>query len=177
MLHKHMQFLGMLLMIFVFTQCQQAQQTSETPPNPTELAEALNIKIDCDMPLPPGCKDFHEKNDSLKVKPACAKAFISYWQCFADALNKQLDGPYQDIVKYGFQIPKGELEDIIKDDKDGLIWAMMTIIPDGEGNLRPDLFFQGERKGGPNEKAIADGDDDDDDFFDFTRPCPTNCPN
>ncbi len=174
MSNKHMQFLGLLLMIFVFIRCQPAPQTAETPPNPAELAEKLAIEVNCDMPLPPGCKNFHESTDKLKVKPICAKAFIDYWQCFAQALNEQLEEPYVDLLKYGFQIPKGELEQIIKDDEDGQIWAMLTVIPDGEGNLRPDLFFQGKKKQGA--KAAAAGNDDDDDFFDFTKPCPTNCP-
>ncbi len=173
MFNTHIRFLGMLLMILIFTQCQQAEQTSETPPNPTEIAQALNITINCDMPLPPECKSFHEESDTLKVKPVCARAFISYWQCFADALNQQLDSPYKDLVKYGFQIPKGELEDIIKEDRDGLIWAMLTVIPDEKGTLSPDLFFQAERKQQTVEKASGN---DDDDFYDFTRPCPTNCP-
>ena len=82
-----MQFLGMLLLILFFVQCQQAPQASETPPSPAELAEALDITINCDMPLPPGCKDFHEDNDKLKVKPACAKAFIDYWQCFCPGIE------------------------------------------------------------------------------------------
>ncbi|MBX2875933.1 MAG: hypothetical protein KTR30_27680 [Saprospiraceae bacterium] len=174
MLNRHMQFLGMLLTILVFTQCQQASQTSETPPTPTEVAKALNITVDCDMTLPAGCKDYHEKKDSLKVKPDCAKAFISYWQCFADALNRQLESPYADLLKYGFQIPKGELEQIIKDDQAGQIWAMLTVVPDEQGILKPDLFFQGKPKESSQEKSA--GDDDDDDFFDFTKPCPTNCP-
>lgn len=174
MFYKHMRFLGMLLMIFVFTQCQQASQSAETPPSPTELAEALEIVVDCDMKLPPGCKNFHEQGDTLKVKPVCAKFFIDYWQCFAKALNDQLQTPYSGLLKHGFQIPKGELEQIIKDDEDGQIWAMLTIIPDGDGNLRPDLFFQGKKKGGPKDGAVNNGDDDD--FFDFTKPCPTNCP-
>lgn len=173
MSNKHVQFLGLLLMILVFEQCQPAPQTAETPPSPAELAKDLGIVVDCDMPLPPGCKNFHESSDTLKVKPICAKAFIDYWQCFAKALNTQLEGPYVDLLKYGFQIPKGELEQIIKDDEDGQIWAMLTVIPDGKGNLRPDLFFQGKKKESPEKVS---GDDDDDDFFDFTKPCPTNCP-
>ena len=84
-----------------------------------------------------------------------------------------MDGPYVDLLKYGFQIPKGELEQIIKDDEDGQIWAMLTIIPDGQGNLRPDLFFQGKPKG---SEAAEANDEEDDDYFDFTKPCPTNCP-
>lgn len=171
MSNKHMQFLGLLLIMLIFTQCEPTPQTTETPPNP---AEELTLVVDCDMPLPPGCKKFHESGDTLKVKPVCAKFFIDYWQCFAKALNDQLETPYAGLLKHGFQIPKGELEQIIKDDEDGQIWAMLTVIPDGQGNLRPDLFFQGKKKGGPKEKTVGNGDDDD--FFDFTKPCPTNCP-
>lgn len=170
MSNKHLYFIGMLISLIGLTNCDTSTQT-ETSEEPITVAEALNLKIDCDITLPKGCKDFHESTDSLKVKPKCAKAFINYWQCFADALNKQLDAPYKDMLKYGFQIPKGELEQIIEDDQDGLIWAMMTIIPDGNGKIRPDLFFQGEKK--PKAEK-ANGDDED--FFDFTKPCPTNCP-
>lgn len=172
MSNKHLYLIGILLSLIGFTNCTQSTP-SETTNDTITVAEALNLKVDCDMSLPKGCKNFHEKSDSLKVKPKCAKAFISYWQCFADALNKQLDAPYKDLVKYGFQIPKGELEQIIRDDQDGQIWAMLTVIPDENGNLRPDLFFQGDKK---KQLAKAAGDDDDEDFFDFTKPCPTNCP-
>jgi|GEM_PF-1508662 len=174
MFKQHLQFFGMLLLLLTFTQCQPAAETAEKTPNPVDLAEALNITIDCTMPDLPDCKDYHEEKDPLKVKPACAKAFISYWQCFADALNKQIDSPYKDLLKYGFQIPKGELEQIVKDDQDGQVWAMLTIIPDENGNLKPDLFFQAKPK--LQEKSGNAEGDDDDDFFDFTKPCPTNCP-
>lgn len=173
MSNKHLYLIGILISLIGFTNCNPSTQAETTNNAPLSVAQALNLTVDCDMPLPPGCKNFHEAGDSLKVKPKCAKAFINYWQCFADALNQQLDAPYKDLMKYGFQIPKGELEEIIKDDKDGLVWAMLTIIPDGNGGLRPDLFFQGDKKGKP--KTAADGDDDED-FFDFTKPCPTNCP-
>ena len=106
------------------------------------------------------------------MDPEKATAAMSRWnalrQIFVNALNGTLNAP-QDVkyVARGFQVPYSDLKGILENVGDTTkIFAMLAIQDSAGISGKPQitLIFQAPDK----TKTLR--------YYDFTQPCPTNCP-
>lgn len=109
---------------------------------------------------------YHEEMDPKLALPAIHK-----WDTLRGTIIKALKGldAPQDtgFVAKGFHIPFNDIQSILRNTGDtSQLFAMLAIEHDAAGNPYLALIFQAPDK--TSNQTIR--------YYDFTKPCPNNCP-
>lgn len=106
---------------------------------------------------------------NLEISADSANANKVRWDALRTAYLRLLQDNHMDtsFITQGFSVRRDELQAIL--DSVGSspeVWTMLGVGYDAQGKAYPRLIFQAE---GPKTGGTYR-------YFDFTRPCPTNCP-